>query len=152
MQKEINPVIQVSGSRFAGGLRVPIHRYLNATYNLSTTNSKTVFGSDLASAGMQDGCRILDFKAVNRTGRRVAVEIPADSGLCYFGPNGSPSAVSKERWAPLSRFPSLKVNIPDAIANTLDTNNGTTKLFTVSGAPGATADSVTVTFHYIEYV
>jgi len=150
MQKEINPVIQVSGQRFGSGLRVPIHRYVNATFLLSAT-SKTVYGTDLSTL-IQDGSRILDFKAVNRTGRRVAVEIPADSGLCYFGPNGSPSAIHKERWAPLSKFPSLTVNVPDVVSNTIDTANATTKLFTVSGTPGSTTDTVTVTFHYIEFV
>jgi hypothetical protein len=153
MQKELNPVIQISGTRFASTQnKVPIHRYLNCTYQTDSTAAKLVKGADLAAAGMQDGCRILDFKVVNRTGRRIAVNIPVDSLLCYFGPNGSPAQVQKERWAPLSKFPSISVNVPDVVASTIDTNNSTATLFSVTGTAGVPNETITISFHYIEYV
>jgi hypothetical protein len=155
IRKEINPTVQLSGQRVTatgGSTKIPLRRNLNCALSPSASNSLAVTGSALGLAGIPDGARILGFKVTNRTGRRVIVGIPVDSGLCYFGPNGSPAVVNKEVWAPLSRFPTLKVNVPDVIANTIDTNNATTSLFTIGGAVGTTNDLFTVTIHYIDYV
>jgi len=155
LRKEINPTIQLSGSRIqtSSGCKVPLRRSINCTYTgASSTNTVGVTGNSLGTAGIPDGARILDFKVTNRTGRRVFVNIPVDSQLCYFGPNGNPSVVTKEVWAPLSRFPTLKVNIPDAITNTIDTNVTAVSLWNMGGIPGATTDTFTVTVRYIDYV
>jgi hypothetical protein len=155
IRKEINPTVQLSGQRVlaaGGGTKIPLRRNLNCNLTASASNNIVVTGTLLATAGIPDGARILGFKVTNRTGRRVVVGIPVDSGLCYFGPNGSPSTVTKEVWAPLSRFPTLNVNVPDVIANTIDTNNSSTSLFTIGGFGSSTNDTFTVTFHYIDYV
>lgn len=154
IRKEITPTIQLSGTRFGTSAKLPIHRRLNLAITPTTSNSIVLYGTQLGTAGMPDGSRIMDFKVTNRSGRRVAVVIPVDSGLCYFGANGNPSTVQKEVWAPLSRFPTLKVNIPDVVTSTIDTNNSTTPLFGISGAPGLSTsnDNFTVSIHYVDYV
>jgi len=156
IRKEINPTVQLSGQRVfttsGNGIKVPLRRNLNCTLTPLSNNLFAITGSILGSIGIPDGARILNFKVTNRTGRRVLVTIPVDSGLCYFGPNGSPANVTKEIWAPLSRFPTLKCNVPDVVANTIDTNNTSTNLFTIGGVGGSTNDTFTVTIHYIDYV
>jgi hypothetical protein len=155
IKKEINPTVQLTGSRFGTTAKQPLHRHLNIPIlpkTGDTLNVQTITGSVLGLAGMPDGSRILDFKVTNRTGRRVAVNIPVASNLCFFGINGNPSVVQKEVWAPLSRFPSLKVNIPDVVASTIDTNDTTNVLFTINGLAGVPNDFFTINIHYIDYV
>jgi len=155
IRKEINPTVQLSGQRVTavgGSTKIPLRRNLNCTITPAVSNFIAVTGSTLSALGIPDGARILGFKVTNRTGRRVIVGIPIDSGLCYFGPNGSPAVVNKEVWAPLSRFPTLKFNVPDVIANTIDTNNSSTSLFTIGGVSGTTNDTYTVTINYMDYV
>jgi len=155
IRKEINPTVQLSGQRViasGGSTKIPLRRNLNCTITPTTSNFVAITGAVLSTVGIPDGARILGFKVTNRTGRRVIVGIPIDSGLCYFGPNGSPAVVNKEVWAPLSRFPTLKVNVPDVIANTIDTNNSTTSLFTIGGISQTANDTFTVTINYVDYV
>lgn len=149
IQKEMNPYIHLTGGTAVGTTVTTYIDRKSSTVFQNTNGFNTVTAADLSLA-LPDGARILGMKIMNITGRELTVTIPADSALVTNkGPTDAPNKLMKMvAFAPLSRFPSLKVDIPDVLANTIDTGGTLAQsLFSVFGTPGGT-DKCVVRFHY----
>jgi len=95
-----------------------------------------------------DGAKILSMKVSNVTGRKISLTIPGLSGLISNDGSSTESntSMTKVAYAPLSRFPVLKVQIPDLVASNVDTAGTTVPMFTlVTDGP---TDRVVIHFHY----
>jgi len=106
----------------------------------------------LTSASLQDiipdGAKILSMKVSNVGGRKIELTIPGINGLIFNdGTSTEPNqSMTKVAYAPLSRFPVLKVQIPDTVASNIDTAGTTVPMFTlVTDGP---TDRVVIHFHY----
>jgi len=103
------------------------------TVGSTSASFKDFVGTDLAST-IPDGAKILSMKITSLTGRYVAVTVPSGSALMLTQDQAASAplpGLSRFNVAPLSRFPVVRVNIPDLLAKPIDTGAGTT-LFTVN--------------------
>jgi len=99
-----------------------------------------------------DGAKILSVKVVGRDCRNIRVRVPKGTRLFSYGSfNSNVEDDNREVWAPLSRFPSLLVDVPDTLAQALDTNDTTSELLTVFSRDNATA-SFTLTVKFLTMV
>jgi hypothetical protein len=127
-----------------------LKRKVNITKNL--TDSNLVVTGSILSTVMPDGAKILKVKVVGRDCRNVRVKIPAGTRLFERGSyNGEVQAQQKENWAPLSRFPTLTLDVPDTLASAVDTNDTTNELFSVQSNDKADA-TVTMTVWFLTMV
>jgi hypothetical protein len=133
----MDPCVQASGQTLYNG-----KRYVNRKLVVVITATTNTLDVTPASLGVPDGAKILSLKVYSIDTRSITVTVPNDSIMVVN--NGSTTApfggIVRNVAAPLSRFPVVKVNIPDLLAAPLD-NAGTGKLFTVS-----TIGSTTPTF------
>lgn len=146
IQKEINPYIHLSGNAVGTAQAMYIDRVAMGEFILAS-GTADIKASQLNGI-IPDGGKILSMKVINVSGRKLRVKIPALSPLTSNnGPTGnSNAALEKVAYAPLSRFPTLKVEIPDLLATNLDTNGTASDiLFSVYGAA---SDVITIRFHY----
>jgi len=147
IQKEINPYIHLSGTAVGIAKAMYIDRVSMGEFTLSNTGFLDIKASDL-STYIPDGGKILSMKVIALSGRRLRVLIPAASPLVSNnGSTGSNNqSMEKVVYAPFSRFPTLKIEIPDLLATNLDTNGTSTQaLFTLFGD---NTGQVTIRFHY----
>lgn len=117
------------------------------TVGSTSSPSKDFVGTDLSST-IPDGAKILSMKITSLTGRYVAVTVPSGSALMLTQDQAASAplpGLSRFNVAPLSRFPVVRVNIPDLLARPIDTGAGTT-LFTVSNG-SSTSQSVLIRYH-----
>jgi hypothetical protein len=127
-----------------------LKRKVNITKNLASSDL-VVTGSTLSTV-MPDGAKILKVKVVGRDCRNVRVKVPAGTRLFERGGfNGEVQALQRESWAPLSRFPTLTVDVPDTLASAIDTNDTTNELFSVQSNDKADA-TVTLTVWFLTMV
>jgi len=85
----------------------------------------------LLGPAIPDGAKLLTIKVIGRNCRNIRVSVPKDTALFTRGSNNSEiQDFNKENWAPLSRFPMVKIDIPDPISAAIDTN-ATNTLFSV---------------------
>jgi len=128
--------------------------YLKRKVNFSTTlvsGELKVLPATITSV-IPDGAKILMVKVVGRDCRNIRVRVPKNTKLFSRGSNNDEvQDLTREVWAPLSRFPSLTVDVPDTLAQAIDTNDTSSELFTVfsSDAPGA---RVTLTIMFLTMV
>lgn len=112
IQHEIQPLARITGgTAFAGTTPTPsvrIHRKII----LTETASSNVF--KFTGAGLPAGCKVKNVTLINTSGRSLILTVPASSGL--FLPGSVGQAMSSRTFAPLSRFPKLKLQIPDLLA------------------------------------
>jgi len=113
------------------------------------SKTKTIVSTDLKDI-IPDGAKILSMKLCNTNGRKLAVRIPALTSLILTGGNADASNVELTRraYAPITHFPTIRVEIPDLIARNVDVDStvGIQPLFVLT-TDGAT-DVVIVKFHY----
>lgn len=127
-----------------------IRRKVNYTITLDS-GSAIITGTTLKPF-MPDGAKILNFKAINRTSRNLRIRIPKETRLFQRGAVNNVQGeneiadLHREVWAPLSRFPSIKVNVPDTLASGIDVDN-TVTLFEVLSLDGLGA-TVTLSVTY----
>lgn len=127
-----------------------IRRKVNSTYTLAAGELKVT--PSVLSNTVPDGAKVLKVNVVGRDCRNVRVRVPKETKLFSRGSNNNEEQDNNsEVWAPLSRFPSLKVDVPDTLSNALDTNDSTSELFTVFCKDNATAN-VTLTLTYLTMV
>jgi hypothetical protein len=149
IKKEMNPYISVKGGTASGILsQTYIDRVSQSEFTM-VGSTLEVKQSSLASI-IPDGAKILDMKIHNINGRKIAVRIPAGSKLILT--NGDPATgsnkeINKVAYAPLSRFPKLKVEIPDLVSTFIDTGSADSSSLFALITDGPT-DKVVVRFHY----
>lgn len=150
LQREVSPRVTMSGQVYNVGTTNTHWVYLKRKVQLTKildANTLKVTGSTLSTL-MPDGAKVLKVKVVGRDCRNVRVSVPVNTPLFQRGNNnGEPFASYREVWAPLSRFPSLTLDVPDTLSSAVDTNNATEELFTVYSQDVATAN-VTLTVWY----
>jgi len=150
IQKEMNPYISMSGMAQGQSKSVYIDRVTSWLTTVATSNLD-VKSSDLKTI-LPDGCKILSMKITNLDGRAVTATVPAGSGLILVESQSSVGAqnepLTRVNYAPLSRFPSIKMEIPDLIARNIDTDSTSVILFNVGIGLAATNQRVMVRFHY----
>ena len=96
-----------------------------------------------------DGAKILSMKFSNTNGRKLTVTIPSDNPLILTGGStAAPTqALMRRAFAPITRFPTIHVEIPDLIAANIDTAEPTgIKAFSL--ATDGPQDVVICKFHY----
>jgi len=141
----MNPQVSVSGGTLSTSKTQYVTRKYTAVVSLSNGTHDVVSGD----TGLPDGCKVLKVVAKNLTGRSLTVAVPPDTAM-ILPQSGGPSTalfggVKKFVTAPLSRFPVVKVQVPDLLAAPLETTTLTTKLFTV-GTLVTSSDTVQLTF------
>jgi len=143
LQREMNPQVTCSGMTVTSSTKQYVTRKL-VTYANLVSGSLAVTPVAL---GVPDGSKILKMVVKNLTGRTLNLYTPVDTGLILSeadGTSGTPfGGLTKTTSAPLSRFPTLTVQVPDLLARPLDAVS-TALLFTVS-ATGGTTDTVQFT-------
>lgn len=112
------------------------------------SKTKSVRLNDLLNI-IPDGAKILSMKISNITGRKITVTIPAGSPLILTGKDSAAlnSALVRVAYAPITRFPTLKVEIPDLIAANIDTAEPTNIVGFILTTDGS-VDNVICKFHY----
>lgn len=101
------------------------------------------------SGAIPDGAKILSMKATNLHGRYIQLTVPSGSALMLTQDIAAAPLPELSRFniAPLSRFPVVKVNVPDLIARPVDTG-GSESLFKVITDNSSVSDlTVLLRFH-----
>jgi len=148
IQKEINPYIHLKGGTASGTAKsVYIDRVTQGEF-LMVSGAKTISDSDLAGI-IPDGAKILSMRVSNINGRKIFVQIPIVTALILNGGDSSAPniAIDHTAYAPLNRFPVIKVDIPDLVARNIDTGASVTGTLFKLATDGAT-DRVVIRFHY----
>lgn len=143
LQHEVTPRVRMTGTPVAVGsvqAKVFLNRKVNLTLNVPGVGY-TVTPNSLASV-MPDGARLLKVVATNNTSRNLRVTVPQETILFVRGSktNSEVSSMTREQWAPLSRFPTVTLNVPDTLSNCLDTNDNAAVLFTLLCGDNSTAE------------
>lgn len=154
LQRETNPRVTLSGTHVQVGSTktywMYVRRKVNSTFSLVANELKVT--PSLLTNTMPDGAKVLKVKVVGRDCRNVRVRVPKGTKLFSRGPNNDEEQDNNsEVWAPLSRFPSLTLDVPDTLSNAVDTNDTNSELFTVFSKDNATA-VVTLTLTYLTMV
>lgn len=157
LEQEITPRVQISGTPVAAS-GVTRLRYLKRRIMIEaqlTSGLYTLTGAELGSktfGAFPDGAKILKMVVMNRTGRNLIVQVPAATRLFNRGiQNDEVQAIRRTEWAPLSRFPKMVVDVPDTLANAIDTNDSVFPLIEVRSADLATS-SISINIHYLSMV
>jgi hypothetical protein len=141
----MNPQVSVSGGTLTAQKTQYVTRKYTTVVNLAAS-SKDVLASDL---GLPDGCKVLKVVAKNLQGRSLVVTVPYDTPLFQYPSVGTASAafggIKKFASAPLSRFPVLKIQVPDLLASPLD-SAANVKIFTLGSVIPNLTDAVELTF------
>jgi len=148
IQREINPYIHFTGGTAKGtATSVYIDRKAQGEF-LMAANTLSIKATDLSGI-IPDGGKILSMKVSNVNGRKMQVQIPGVNGLVNNdGATGSSNSdVTRVVYAPLNRFPVLKIQIPDLVAVNQDTNGTSSEVLFILTTDGPT-DRVVVHFHY----
>jgi hypothetical protein len=119
-----------------------VTRKVTSIFSITTGNNVTP-----SLLGVADGAKILSLSVSNINGRTLTVNVPYTSVLLVN--NGNTTApfggLQKTVTAPLSRFPTIRMNIPDVMAAPLNADS-TEVLFTAAGGPGETGTYYKVTY------
>jgi len=141
----MNPQVSVSGGTLTSSKTQYVTRKYTTVVNL-VASAKDVLASEL---GLPDGCKVLKVVAKNLQGRSLTLSVPYDTALFQYPSEGTASAafggVKKFASAPLSRFPVIKVQVPDLLASPLD-SAGNSKVFVLGSVIPNTTDAVELTF------
>jgi len=148
IQREINPYIHFTGGTAKGiDASIYIDRKSQGEF-LMAAGTLSIKATDLIGI-IPDGGKILSMKVSNINGRKMQVKIPGINGLVdNDGVTGSSNVdITRVVYAPLNRFPVLKIQIPDLVAVNQDTNGSSTEVLFVLTTDGPT-DRVVIHFHY----
>lgn len=150
LQKEMNPYATITGMPL--GSNQTKSTMIDKVYTQVIPLGNDVSSKDLKCSDLDgfipDGAKILSMKITNLTGRYVAVTVPSGSGLMLTQDQFTAAplpALSRFNVAPLSRFPVVRVNIPDLLAKPIDVGATTTGLFSVNA--GVTGCSLLIRYH-----
>jgi len=129
LQREMNPAITCSGSVPSSNQKMYITRRVTA-YLKAANGSVAVTAAALA---VTDGAKILSVKIHSINGRILTIEVPNGTTLVVNDGNTTApfGGFRKTTAAPLSQFPSIKVNIPDLLAAPLN-KDSTETLFNLT--------------------
>jgi len=145
IQREINPCIQMTGVLPSGAQKFYVTRKVTSIVPIGTGNGGTY--ATPSNLGVVDGAKILSLSVSNITGRTLSVNVPYGSIILVN--NGNTTApfggLQKTVTAPLSRFPTIRMNIPDVMAAPLNADS-TEPLFIMNGGPGETSTYFRVTY------
>jgi hypothetical protein len=124
---------------------------IDKVYTQSVQTINKQYGLTAASlAGIiPDGSKILSIKATNLSGRSLIFTVPSGSAIMLTQDAAASAplpAISRLMVAPLSRFPVIKVNIPDLLAKPIDTEGSATANLCLLTTDGA-ADNLLLRFH-----
>jgi len=143
----MNPYITLSGTAVDQNKSVYIHRVTSTVFRTVSITDKPINSGDLKLI-IPDGAKILSMKIMSLTGRSLTVTIPPGSGLVLTeagAQSGAQNAsITRADYAPLTRLPRIKINIPDLIARNLDVDSSNS-LFTIRTDVSA---DVVLRFHY----
>jgi len=129
---------------------VYLKRKVNTSLNLVAGELKIT--PNTLQTVIPDGAKILMVKVVGRNCRNIRVRVPKGTKLFSRGSSNDEIQDSyREVWAPLSRFPTLTLDVPDTLATAIDTNDSASELFTVFSTDAATA-SFTLTTMFLTMV
>jgi len=149
--KEMNPYPTISGMPLGSGGTKSVMIDKVYCWKASTTGSGIlgVKSSDLEGI-IPDGGKIMAIKITSLGSRYLQVTVPSGSALMLTQDQAASAPLpplARFNIAPLSRFPVVKVNIPDLLAKPIDTQSSTTTdLFTVAVSPAATSELI-LRFH-----
>lgn len=151
LQREMNPTVSSTGVNFDTSKVRVVRKYVST----SPMVSGVLVVSPL-TLPVPDGSKVLKVQVRNLTGRVLKVSVPSTTGLVLQQATGTTAApfggFQKYHSAPLSRFPTLVLNVPDTLAAPLDSADGNTPLFSVTGDSGAATDTVELTVTALYYV
>jgi len=146
LQKEMNPQINVSGSTLASAKT----QFVTRKYVGTVTMSASTFDVKTNTLSLPSGSKILKVVARNLTGRTLTVLVPTNTALMIPNSTGATAEnnafqeIKKYKSAPLSRFPMIKLQVPDLLANPIDVSSADS-LFTVGSSLSAATDAVEIT-------
>lgn len=150
LQREMNPTVTSTGLNY-DTTRVAVVR----KYTVVEPMSSGALAVTPQTLPLPDGSKVLKVQVRNLSGRVMKLSVPNDTGLVLAQAAGTSSTpfggFQKYASAPLSRFPTLKLNVPDSLARPLD-STGAETLFTVTGVNGGTTDLVELTATCLYYV
>jgi len=149
IRREITPRISLSGQSVQVGTTNTNYIYIKRNVNVTAILVGGVYAvkPDFLASAIPDGAKLLSIKVIGRNCRNIRVNVPKDTALFTRGTNNTEiQDFNKENWAPLSRFPMIKIDVPDPIAAAIDTN-ATTVLFTLYSLDVPTAQ-ITMALHY----
>jgi len=143
----MNPSITATGDLSSGSPKMYITRKLATILVASSTSSVKVTPSLLS---INDGAKILSMKIYALDERTLTVNVPNTTILTVnTGSTTAPfGGFIKTVAAPLSRFPMIKVNIPDQLAAPLNSDS-TEELLTVSNSGATPKFRVVYTAKYL---
>jgi hypothetical protein len=129
-----------------GTLTSSKQQYVTRKLTGIVTMANSVFNVTGASNNIPDGCKILKVVAKNLTGRTLTLEVPVSTVMMDMGTvDKTFGPIKKFVTAPLSRFPTIKVNIPDLLALPI-TNDASQPLFTLGSLISSATDAVELTY------
>jgi len=145
----MNPYVSMTGMPLGSGgsKSVMIDKVYTQTV---VTSSKSYLVTKPSLTGViPDGSKILSIKATNLNGRSLTFTVPSGSEL-MLTQDAAASAplptISRMMVAPLSRFPVIKVDIPDLLSRPIDTDSASTATLFSLATDGA-SDNVLLRFH-----
>jgi len=108
-----------------------ITRKVTAILSAGTSGNSAVAAA--STLGVVDGAKILSLKAYSLQNRTLTIDVPNGTPLTVNDGNTTApyGGFKKTVAAPLSRFPVIKMNIPDILAAPLNSDS-TETLFTLS--------------------
>jgi hypothetical protein len=138
----MNPAVTMTGDLSS----VSQLNYVTRRITTYLTRASTVNVSP-SSLQVKDGAKILSVKASSITGRTLTVTVP--NGSVMVVNDGSSTApfggTKKTIAAPLSRFPTIKVHIPDLLAAPLNSDS-TETMFSVASDGGSSDFTYRITY------
>jgi len=133
----------MTGVAPSGAQKIYVTR--KVTSIISTTSTSPYVTPSML--GVVDGAKILSLSVSFLSGRTLTVNVPNESILLVN--NGNTTApfggIQKTVTAPSTRFPTIRINIPDVMAAPLNADS-TQQLFQVTGGPGETGTYFKVTY------
>jgi len=141
IKKELSPGVSCTGKTLGVTPKQWVTRTLVSSVALVAGTKAILLGSG-GDVNVPDGCKILGVTVKNLNGRFLKLTVPVDTGLLIPQAEGSSTVpfggFTKYVSAPYTKFPTLKVEVPDTLARAQDVTGTAVTLFTVSAAGSAT--------------
>lgn len=134
IEREMTPVIKMNGTMIAlGSTPSAVTQVLRKKFRIPLS-SDVLTGLDVTGSSLKlpDGARILSARFILLNGRKLRVTSYPDALQIGTDAAAPKSAMTRERIAPYSKFPSITVDIPDTISRSID-SAGSTVLFNIVG-------------------
>jgi len=142
----MSPQVNVSGQTLVSSQKQYVTRRFVGSVKLASSTFDVVCNTN----ALPDGCKVLKVVAKNLDGRSLTLTVPTNTALITSDTNGGTTApfggIKKMVSAPYTRFPTIKVQIPDLLAAPVDAANSTLPLFTVGSFLSGSTDTVQLTY------